>query len=273
MVISFRPKSELLSRYVKDFSTFERGCDLNINYAAFPAVGPALALFRNADLLMEGRNLKITPTKDANHNTVVLGKYTAPVVITYSGFLEEISVNFTALGINYFFDAEYRDLAPENFQHLREHAWLEFVPRIFSITDPEQQIDLFEDFLLQRFRHRRLDRLQRCVDLFSDPESDHSVAEVAEAAGLNEKTMRRQFNRFVGCSPVMFKRIVRFRNAIDARRLDDQYDTLTRLCHDSLFYDSSHFGREYRLFTGRNPKLFFDDVSFLGNSEYPYIFL
>ena len=109
--------------------------------------------------------------------------------------------------------------------------------------------------------------------IFMDNETDYQVSEVAEITGMNEKTMRRKFNQFVGCSPVLFKRIVRFRNAIDMKRLNEKYDSFTRLCHDNLFYDSSHFGREYRLFTGKNPKSFFSSVSFVGNSEYPYIFL
>ena len=53
MVISIKPKSQFLSRYILDFSTFKKGCDLTINFAAFPSVGPALALFKNATLIKE----------------------------------------------------------------------------------------------------------------------------------------------------------------------------------------------------------------------------
>jgi AraC-like DNA-binding protein len=273
MVKSFKPKSDFLSKYIKGFSTFEKGNKLTINFATFPHVGPALALFKNARLEIKKRHLNVIPTKKANYNTVVLGKYTSPVFITYNGYVDEISVNFTPLGINYFFNDHYSKIAPENFQNLRERAWIEFVPKLFSTGDGERQLEFLEDFLTGQFREKHLNGLQRCVDLFMDREIDYRVADVIDKTGMNEKTMRRQFARFLGCSPVLFKRIVRFRNAIDVKRMNKKYHSFTRLCHDSHFYDSSHFGREYRLFTERNPKSFFSGVSFVDNSEYPYFFL
>lgn len=273
MVISFKPKSEFLSKYIKGFSTFEKGCELKINYATFPHAGPGLALFKNASLEMKRLHMNITPTKGNQYNTVVLGKYTSPVFITYNGYVDEISVNFTPLGINYFFDDHYSKMAPKNFQNLGDRAWIDFAPTLFSTVNVKEQLEILENFLANQFRERHLDRLQRSIDLFMDKKTDYKVSEVAEIAGMNKKTMRRRFNQFVGCSPVIFKRIVRFRNAIDVKRMSDKPHNLTQLSYKGLFYDSSHFGREYKLFTGRNPKSFFGSVSFLGNSEYPYIFL
>ena len=273
MVKSIKPKSRFLSRYIKDFSVFDKDCDLNINFTAFPHIGPALALFKNATITIKKQNLNIFPTQSIHYNTVVLGKYTSPVVITYNGYVDEISVNFTPLGINYFFATDYQTIAPENFQPLQDKTWIDFAPKIFSSTDPKDQVNLFEDYLSSRFRERNLDRLQQAVDLFLDQETDHQVSKVAGTIGMNEKTLRRKFNRFVGCSPVQFKRIVRFRHAIDIKRKNDEPLTFTQLCYESLFYDSSHFTKEYKRFTGKNPKSFFNNVTFLGNSEYPYIFL
>lgn len=273
MVKSFKPKSRFLSRYIKDFSTFKKDCELNINFAAFPHMGPGLALFKNALLEVKDRHLNIIPAKKINYNTVVLGKYTAPVFITYNGFVNEVSVNFTPLGINYFFADPYGKLAPQNFQHLQDHNWVDFAEELFTFSTEREQIECFENFLANQFRELPLDQLQYSIDLFMDQDIDYKVSEVAELTGMNEKTMRRKFHQFVGCSPVLFKRIVRFRNAINVKRMNEKLENLTQLGQEGLFYDSSHFVREYKLFSGKNPKTFFNKVSFLGNSEYPYIFL
>lgn len=273
MVISVKPKSRFLSKYVKGFSTFERGCRLHINFATFPHVGPGLAFFKNTILEIKKQHLNIIPTKKNHYNTVVLGKYTSPVFITYNGYVNEISVNFTPLGINYFFNEHYSKIAPENFQNLQDQTWIDFGPQLFSTTDLKEQIERFENFLASQFRPLDLGRLQRSIDLIMDEETDYKIGEVSEITGINEKTLRRQFNQLVGCSPVLFKRIVRFRQSIDIKRMNEKLKNLTQLGHEGLFYDSSHFGREFKLLSGRNPKTFFNRVSFLGNSEYPYIFL
>ena len=272
MIRSFKPKSQFLSRYVRNFNIFDRECDLNINFPAFPHVGAGLALFKNAVIKIKGRHMNIFPTPSIHSSIVVVGKYTSPVVITYNGYVDEISVNFAPLGINYFFTDDYRSLAPENFQHVWDKTWIDFMPKIFASNDPNDKLNIFEQFLSSRFRERNLDQLQQAVDLFMDPENDYKVMDVAEMTGMNEKTMRRKFIRFVGCSPVQFKRIVRFRQAIDINRKNQKSLNLTELGYESRFYDSSHFIKEYKLLAGINPKFFFSRVSFLGNSEYPYFF-
>ncbi len=273
MVNLFKPKSLFLANYIKNFSVFEKDCNLFINFATFPHIGPGLAFLRNGKLKISENHMEINPTKEDHFNTIILGKYTSPVFITYNGYVDEISVNFTPMGINYFFNNNYSKIAPENFQKISDSEWIDFVPKLFSTPDLKEQIDLLESFLLSQFRELNLEKLQQSIDMFMDKSEDHKVNEVAEISGLNEKTMRRNFKKFVGCSPVLFKRIVRFRNAINIKSINNKIKNITSLGYENLFYDSSHFAREYKLFTGRNPKSFFDSVSFLGNSEYPYIFL
>jgi AraC-like DNA-binding protein len=273
MVRSFKPKSEFLARYIRDFSTFEKGCDLRINFATFPHVGPGLAWFKNARLEIGKQHLNIIPTHGEHYNTVVLGKYTSPVFITYNGYVDEVSINFTPLGINYFFDDPYCKIAPDNFQYLSDPGWINFAPRLFSTGNTDEQLELLEEFLRKRFRELPLEKLQHSIDLLMDIETDWKVSEAAETAGIHAKTLRRNFHQYLGCSPVLFKRIVRFRKAINVKRNKPAQYSLTQLSQEGLFYDSSHFGREYKLLSGQNPKSFFDSVSFLGNSDYPYIFL
>lgn len=273
MVNSFKPKSEFLRKYVKDFSTFEKGCDLRINFVAFPPIGTVFAFLKNADLKINEEHLQIIPTLIDSFNSIILGKYTKPVFITYDGYVNEISVNFHPLGINYFFDDPYSVLAPGNFQKLNNSAWLDFGRELMNIDDIEKKLQMFEDFLIKKFKNPGLEKLQRAVDLLASEEGDYKVSEVAEAAGVNERTLHRLFLKYVGCSPIKFKRIVRFRNVICQDVIKRSLLNITALGYENKYYDSSHFVREYKAFTGKNPKSFFKDVEFLGNSSYPCIIL
>ena len=273
MVNSFKPKSEFLKKYVKDFSTFEKGCDLKINFAAFPPIGTVFAFLKNAEFKVNKEHLQIIPTLKNHFNSIILGKYTRPVFITYDGYVNEISVNFHPLGINYFFDDPYSVLAPGNFQQLNNSTWLDFGRELMNIDEIEKKLQMFEGFLIKKFKDPGLEKLQLAVDLLASEEGDYKVSEVADAAGVNERTLHRLFLKFVGCSPIMFKRIARFRNVIRQDILRESLPNITALGYENNYYDSSHFVREYKTFTGKNPKLFFKDVEFLGNSSYPYIFL
>ena len=133
-------------------------------------------------------------------------------------------------------------------------------------------MDARQNFLINQFRKLSLEKLQHAIDLFIDRTKDYKVSRIADIAGINEKTMRRMFNKYIGCSPVAFKRIARFRNAINIKLMNDKSHNLTQVGHESFFYDSSHFGRECKKIAGENLKTFFKNVSFLGNKGYPCIF-
>jgi AraC-like DNA-binding protein len=273
MIKLFKPKSGLLLKYIKGYSVFEKDCNFHISFISFPHEGPALALWRNAESKIEKKHLEIIPTKNNHYNTVVIGKYTSPVYITYNGYVDEICINFTPLGINYFFNDYYSKIAPENFQNIRSRSWIDFLPELFSISNSIEQIKLLENFLINQFRKLNLEKLQHAINLFMDKNRNYKVLEVADITGINEKTMRRMFNKYIGCSPVAFKRISRFRNTINIKLMSNKFCNLTQVGHKSFFYDSSHFVREYKKFAEKNPKTFFNNVSFLGNKSYPCIFM
>lgn len=273
MVLFFKPKSTFLTNYIQGFSVFDKDYDLNISYIAFPHIGPPLALFRNATFKFEENHLYINPKKENHFNTLVLGKYTKPVFITYNRFVDEISINFTPLGMNYFFNNNYSEIAPKNFQKIQDCSWNNFVPELFSTKNLDEQLNLLENFLLSQFKEKYLEKLQESVNLFMDKTNDYKVSDVAEIIGITERTLRRNYNKFIGCSPVMFKRIVRFRNAINVKLKKKKIQNITRIGYKYHFYDSSHFVKEYKLFSGKNPKSFFDNISFFENSGYPYILL
>lgn len=272
MIRSYKPTSELLKKYIYHFNTFRKEADLRINYLAFPQLGSTLFFLNEAALAKTTTQLTITPCASANPVVVVLGKYTTPITLSYQGYVDEISIDFTPLGINYFFDTPFASLAPYNFQELTSDPWTSLAHSLFAPDQMAERLNKLEEFLEAQFRQRELQALQQAVDLLMNTEEETGVIQAADGAGLSAKSLLRQFKKYAGCSPVVFKRIVRFRNSIRIKQLNDPVANLTQTGHDSLFYDSSHFGREYRLLTGRCPKLFFKSISFVGDKHYPYLF-
>ena len=272
MVVSYKPKSELLRKYIYQFNTFQKDAHLRIHYLAFPQLGSTLFFLNKAAVSRSTAQLTIQPDEATGPAIEVLGKYTTPITLSYGGYVDELSIDFTPLGINYFFDTPFAHLAPHHAQPLTEKSWCDFALELYTSDNMPERLENLELFLQRQFRNRQLHTLQQAVDLLMNTAVDISVKEAGAMAGLTEKTLLRNFSKYAGCSPLMFRRIVRFRNSIKVKQLNKYVSNLTQLGHESQFYDASHFGREYRLLTGRCPKAFFRSISFVGDNHYPYLF-
>lgn len=272
MVLSFTPASALLRKYIYSFNTFRPGADLNVNYLAFPQTGSTLFFLNKARTMSSDQQLHILPDENAQPSVQLLGKYTVPILLSYGGYVDELSIDFTPLGINYFFERAYGQLAPQYFQELKQEQWIGIAQALYALPDVDSRQSRLEAFLEGEYRDRQLNSLQQAVAAFMDPEAEVSAQQAGSLAGLTQKTLLRNFKKYAGCTPQKFMRIVRFRQSLSRRYTGQGSSNLTQLGLASQFYDSSHFGREYRLLTGRCPKEFFRNISFIGDNRYPYLF-
>lgn len=118
----------------------------------------------------------------------------------------------------------------------------------------EQCFRLMDQWLVQRFDSSRcpppellafIQRLQQ-----------------APATGLNhiiseypasQKTLIDQFKQYVGLTPKYFQRILRFNDLLQRIREKESL-SWTDIAHDCGFTDQSHFIKEFRHFSGFNPR-------------------
>jgi methylphosphotriester-DNA--protein-cysteine methyltransferase len=79
-----------------------------------------------------------------------------------------------------------------------------------------------------------------------------SIRSLSDQMGFSQNHLGNQFKRFVGIPPKEVARFYRFAHvlrSIDPTRPVD----LTRLAHQTRFYDQSHFNRDFVAFTGSSP--------------------
>lgn len=86
-----------------------------------------------------------------------------------------------------------------------------------------------------------------------------SISELCAYSGLGERTLERNFQRFIGLPPKTFARIVRFQNVV--RRIEAvQSTSLLDTALDFGYYDQSHMIREFREFAGKSPLAYFEET-------------
>jgi AraC-like DNA-binding protein len=178
--------------------------------------------------------------------------------VQYSGTIQEISVIFKPFGICRFFRDHYQSIAARFSQSLDHPAWIQFGESLFNAND---QMALLEEFLLSQYKEDdEITRLDGSLTLLHDLHNNYSVMDIADKLDYNVKTFQRHFAKHMSCSPVEYRRIIKFRNSIESKLSADEVKSLTGICYDSNYFDQSHFIKEFKKLTHRNPKEFFKVV-------------
>ena len=203
--------------------------------------------------------LQVSENSTDSVHIEILGKYTTPVLLEYKGQLREISIIFKPLGINRFFKDNYFSLAPHFSQELINDVWRKFGETLFY---GEDDINKIESFLLSQFSdHPDISIIEMALKLLENSNEKMAISTIASEVGLNAKTFQRYFQKHMGCSPVEYRRIYRFRSSLTCKLNSAEWKNLTEITYEGGYYDQSYLIKEFRKITNHNPKDFFKSTS------------
>lgn len=259
MIKTIAPSSPILSKYIECFYIYEGAPSSVFSYVAFPHFNTGLSFFKGVFVHRQNWSLQISETPDKEVHIEILGKYTTPVLIEYKGQIREISIVFKPAGLNRFFKDNYLSLAPNFFQALNNDVWSQFGESLFS---SDNDICKIESFLLsQFFDDPALSSIENSLRFLENNNEQFSIADLANKVGLNLKTFQRHFQKHMGCSPVEYRRIYRFRSSLTNKLNSAEWKNLTEITYEGGYYDQSYLIKEFRKITNHNPKDFFKSTS------------
>lgn len=259
------PSSPILKKYIECFYIYEGKSKSAFSYVAFPHFNTGLSFFKGASVHGQNWSIQISENTDACVHIEILGKYTVPVLLEYKGQLTEISIVFKPLGLNRFFKDNYLSLAPKFSQELTNDIWRQFGESLFSGND---DIGKMESFLLSQLNdNQELFIIENALRLLENNNQQISISTIANKVGLNLKTFQRHFQKHLGCSPVEYRRICRFRSLLTNKLNSTQLKNLTEITYEEGYYDQSYLIKEFRKITNHNPKNFFKSMSKVDGDE------
>ena len=259
MIKTIAPSSPILKKYIECFYIYEGKPNSTFKYVAFPHFNTGLSFFKGASVHRQNWNLQLTEKTNVGVQIEILGKYTTPVLIEYKGKLNEISIVFKPAGLNRFFKDNYLSLAPKFSQELKNDVWGQFGESLFSSDD---EISKIESFLLSQFcDNQEVSTIENSLILLENNNEQISISDIANKVGLNLKTFQRHFQKHLGCNPVEYRRICRFRSSLTNKLNSAQLKNLTEITYEEGYYDQSYFIKEFRKITNHNPKDFFKSTS------------
>lgn len=265
MIKTIAPSSPILKKYIEYFYVYEGKPNSTFKYIAFPHFNSGLSFFKGASIHRKNWSLQISENNDLGVHIEILGKYTTPVLLEYKGQLSEISIVFKPTGLNRFFKDYYLSLAPKYSQELTNDVWSQFGESLFSDND---DISKIESFLLSQFwDNQELSFIENSLTFLENSNEQISIPDIAIKVGLHLKTFQRHFQKHMGCSPVEYRRICRFRSSLTNKLNNTQLTNLTELTYEEGYYDQSYLIKEFRKITNHNPKDFFKSTSIVDGDK------
>ena len=265
MIKTILPKSKILQKYIECFYVFNCESTLQLRYLAFPHYNTGLSFFMGVDIQRKDFQVNLVESSDLKVKIELLGKYINPLMIHYSGKIQEISIVFKPLGINRFLRENYHSITPNFSQEYKNTKWQLFGENLFTA---ENKIQNLETFLLSEFKEmNEIRNLEASLNLIENMELNYSLSEITDKLGYNLKTFQRHFTKHLGCSIIDYRRIIRFRNSIEAKLNAKELKSLTEITFENNYFDQSHFIKEFKRLTNHNPKKFFKNISQLDGEK------
>ncbi|WP_432411053.1 helix-turn-helix domain-containing protein [Rasiella sp. SM2506] len=262
----YKTKNRILRNYIDGYYFMEKGKSGSaVHYLTFPNNLCIVSTTQNADVKIGREKIVVTPSKKKRITTDLVVRYTKPFEVVYEEPTNEITIKFKPLGLNrfienisdYFSDGFYMDFQP--FDDLNEEMQI-----IFDIADRNKQIERLEMYWLSKLNTIELSRLEKILD---DVETEISITEISKKHNISRQYLNKIFQKNLGKTPSEYRKVHKFRKAL----LDFQkVKNLTALSYESLFYDQSHFIKEFKSLTNIKPSSFFKNID--SNKEIAWLF-
>jgi AraC-like DNA-binding protein len=266
MINVFEPQNKLLRQFVDSIYVFKKSKE-RLEFTAYPSVNTPVGLFRNTGIKIEQDHLCITNTEKPNHFALACNQFSDSVHLQYLQLTDEIAINFKPLGFSSFTRSKVRGRKVYYFQD-----WDAFLPdlfnTVFATDDPEKQLLAIETFLKERYCPIPDEMiLLQALELLNDTATDYRIQQIAGIIGIHYKQLYRSFAENIGCSPVHYRKLVKFRGSVISRIKKGDKARLTDICYDQGYTDQPYFIKQFREMTGERPKRFFKEVSVFGNDK------
>jgi AraC-like DNA-binding protein len=189
-------------------------------------------------------------------HAVVSGAHSRPFVKATYRRSSVIGVHFRPAGAALFFAEPLGRLS--NSHLAAEDFWgrqiRELREQLLEVASPRAMFDLLEAALIRRMvqptKHQQI--IQQAVNRFVAEPASTTMRQVGDATGYSPKRFIQLFQDYVGLTPKLFCRVLRFQTVLERVGKHAAVDW-AKLAVDCGYFDQSHLIRDFREFAGIRP--------------------
>lgn len=193
---------------------------------------------------------------------MIYGQIKSFIEVEPTGAVGLFSTRFNPAGLKPFidFDVDYFTGRALTVAELWGDDGIALEQAMIACADNEARKATVEAFLLKRPESVAFDNrdVEYCVDALLQSEGTVSIDKLADELEIGQRQLERKFVAAVGLSPKFLARIFRFQNTLQLIE-KKEFVSFTNVAYDGGFYDQAHFIRDFKEFTGLNPKQYFSE--------------
>ncbi|GAB3422540.1 DUF6597 domain-containing transcriptional factor [Niabella aquatica] len=237
-----------LQDYIRYFWVLEDFTDDNTQkrFKIIPDGLPAL-IFQNEPNLFFDKAGKAMP------QLFLYGQSTKYTEHKVTGAFKIMGVYLQPTALKTLFNIEAFELNNQNvsLEHILDEPILEKLVNAISVNE---KIDIITHFFLNliqqiRYNNRKAEFASALL------QNGKTLKEIQVEMNVSERSLERMIKQYVGISPKMFSRIIRFQSGLNTLRQTD-FKNFTELAYMAGYFDQSHYIKEFKEFTGTNPTNF-----------------
>jgi hypothetical protein len=196
-------------------------------------------------------------------HAMVLGQITKPFFVEPTGTVNTFAVRFYPYGFASFSTTPIKNLADRETTIdllFGQKPAAELHERIVNATDTKERIEIVEEFLLEKLKDKQtIDNIVKTtVETLFQQKGSTPIHSILKDDLSKRRQLERKFLKQVGISPKQLGKVIRLQTALNMM-LHRHSSSLTKIAYESEYYDQAHFIRDFKEFTGTNPKEFLED--------------
>ncbi len=194
---------------------------------------------------------------------MVLGQTIEPFYIEPTGFVKTFAIRFYPYGFANFVTEPINNLVNKETpidQLFGAKNTDDLEEKIIKSENTEQRISIIEKFLLERLNDKKtINRIvKNTVDSLLSTNGGISIKSILKDDLSKRRQLERNFKKQIGVSPKQLGKVIRLQTALKML-LNPKSENLTDIAYKSEYFDQAHFIKDFREFTGINPKEFIDN--------------
>ncbi len=196
---------------------------------------------------------------------MVLGQTIEPFYIEPTGYVNTFAVRFYPYGFSNFVTEPIKNLANKETPIallFEEQIAKDLEQKIIKAKDVKERIEIIEIFLIDKLNDTStIDNIVRTtIDTLISSKGNTSIRTILNNDPSKRRQLERKFMKQIGISPKQLGKVIRLQTALKMLLNKDE-ESLTHIAYESKYYDQAHFIKDFKEFTGTNPK------EFLGNES------
>jgi AraC-like DNA-binding protein len=206
------------------------------------------------------------------HDITLTGFIDVPVILDVDEDVttETIGIEFSPQGAYRFFHFTLNDIQNQIYSltDLLGNTGKLLAEQINNTTSVQQKITVLQQFLLKQLSLQDEDLIfEYCVEKIISSKGKITVKELEKKTGYSSRWLNMKFNEKLGVSPKNLSSIIRFKQYYQSLISGNEKSFFKNDFYE-LYYDQSHFIKDFKRFTGLPPAKLEKQINNFGESYY-----